>query len=640
MSNLYAFKEIKPVHSSSQLIDVVLSKTQRKTPTEVHPGYQIQRIREFYMRKVKFASEAFTDKLKESLNGFPKLSDIHPFFADWLNVLYDKDHYKIALGQLNMIVNVIEKIQKDYVKLMKYADSLYRCKTLKVAAMGRMCTAVKKLKPSLEYLEEVRRHVARLPSIDPFAPTLLLFGFPNVGKSSFINKITRANVEVSPIPFSTQSLFIGHTFHSNVKIQVIDSPGVLDRALDQRNTIEMQSLTALAHLKTAVLFIVDISENCGHSLVDQLSLFESLKPLFAKKPVTLILNKVDLVSFENLDDSSKELLKNFNEKNPEVAVLQLSTTDDKLIEETKDYACKIMLESRQNNKKDASLLKTDEDYLSGVRVVLPTKKRRVEPTEYIPESVIKERTNQVKEPIKTLKELQEEFGGAGVFAFPSQEHFLLENEEWKYDAVPEIINGKNIWDYVDPDIEARLEELEKENMNELGMDEEMIIDAEELEDLATQKQINGTIPMLKLSAKLNRHVRVKKQTANLQAIKRRLQAKGKNPEEEIARVTSKIADRMSARRKRSKDNNEMEIEDEEKEASFGKRLRDARENQKSISQREKWFKSDNVAEMRRRKIQKQSLKRGEAGDADRRVTVKKPKHLFAGKMSMGTSNKR
>ena len=640
MSNLYAFKEIKPVHSSSQLIDVVLSKTQRKTPTEVHPGYQIQRIREFYMRKVKFASEAFTDKLKESLNGFPKLSDIHPFFADWLNVLYDKDHYKIALGQLNMIVNVIEKIQKDYVKLMKYADSLYRCKTLKVAAMGRMCTAVKKLKPSLEYLEEVRRHVARLPSIDPFAPTLLLFGFPNVGKSSFINKITRANVEVSPIPFSTQSLFIGHTFHSNVKIQVIDSPGVLDRALDQRNTIEMQSLTALAHLKTAVLFIVDISENCGHSLVDQLNLFESLKPLFAKKPVTLILNKVDLVSFENLDDSSKELLKNFNEKNPEVAVLQLSTTNDKLIEETKDYACRIMLESRQNNKKDASLLKTDEDYLSGVRVVLPTKKRRVEPTEYIPESVIKERTNQVKEPIKTLKELQEEFGGAGVFAFPSQEHFLLENEEWKYDAVPEIINGKNIWDYVDPDIEARLEELEKENMNELGMDEEMIIDAEELEDLATQKQINGTIPMLKLSAKLNRHVRVKKQTANLQAIKRRLQAKGKNPEEEIARVTSKIADRMSARRKRSKDNNEMEIEDEEKEASFGKRLRDARENQKSISQRDKWFKSDNVAEMRRRKIQKQSLKRGEAGDADRRVTVKKPKHLFAGKMSMGTSNKR
>lgn len=91
-------------------------------------------------------------------------------------------------------MSVIDKIQKDYVKLMKFSDSLYRCKTLKVAALGWMCTAVKKLKPSLEYLEEVWKHISRLPSIDPFAPTVLLFGFPNVGKSSFINKITWANV--------------------------------------------------------------------------------------------------------------------------------------------------------------------------------------------------------------------------------------------------------------------------------------------------------------------------------------------------------------------------------------------------------------------------------------------------------------
>ena len=35
-------------------------------------------------------------------------------------------------------------------------DSLYRCKALKRAALGRMCTVVKKLQPSLAYLDEVR----------------------------------------------------------------------------------------------------------------------------------------------------------------------------------------------------------------------------------------------------------------------------------------------------------------------------------------------------------------------------------------------------------------------------------------------------------------------------------------------------
>lgn len=144
-------------------------------------------------------------------------------------MLYDKDHYKIALGQVNVVRNIVEKIASDYVKLMKFADSLYRCKQLKIAAFGRMCTAVKKIASSMSYLEEVRKHLGRLPSIDPFVPTILIFGCPNVGKSSYINQITKANVEVSSMPFSTQNLFVGHTYFKNVKIQCIDSPGVLDR---------------------------------------------------------------------------------------------------------------------------------------------------------------------------------------------------------------------------------------------------------------------------------------------------------------------------------------------------------------------------------------------------------------------------
>ena len=62
-----------------------------------------------------------------------------------------------------------------------------------------MCTILKKLNSSLIYLEEVRKHLARLPNINPFERTLLITGFPNVGKSSFINNITHANVDVQLI---------------------------------------------------------------------------------------------------------------------------------------------------------------------------------------------------------------------------------------------------------------------------------------------------------------------------------------------------------------------------------------------------------------------------------------------------------
>jgi len=43
-------------------------------------------------------------------------------------------------------------------------------------------------------------------------------------------------------------------------------------------------------------------------------------------------------------------------------------------------------------------------------------------------------------------------GGAGVFNYPKNEEFKLLKDEWKYDIVPEIFNGKNIADFVDADI--------------------------------------------------------------------------------------------------------------------------------------------------------------------------------------------
>ena len=54
-----------------------------------------------------------------------------------MNVLYDRDHYKLALAQVNTARGLIERLGKDYVRLLKYGDSLFRCKQLKRAGMGR-----------------------------------------------------------------------------------------------------------------------------------------------------------------------------------------------------------------------------------------------------------------------------------------------------------------------------------------------------------------------------------------------------------------------------------------------------------------------------------------------------------------------
>ncbi|KAL6552878.1 hypothetical protein OROHE_008242 [Orobanche hederae] len=57
------------------------------------------------MRKVKFTQQNFQDKLSTIIDEFPRLDSIHPFYGDLLHVLYNKDHYKLALGQISTATN-------------------------------------------------------------------------------------------------------------------------------------------------------------------------------------------------------------------------------------------------------------------------------------------------------------------------------------------------------------------------------------------------------------------------------------------------------------------------------------------------------------------------------------------------------
>ena len=73
MGTKYNFKSITVIPTYKEFIDIILSKTQRKTPTEVHKHFKISRIRGFYMRKVKFTQQNFHDKLDGIINEFPKI---------------------------------------------------------------------------------------------------------------------------------------------------------------------------------------------------------------------------------------------------------------------------------------------------------------------------------------------------------------------------------------------------------------------------------------------------------------------------------------------------------------------------------------------------------------------------------------
>ncbi|KAL3910411.1 MAG: hypothetical protein SGPRY_009067, partial [Prymnesium sp.] len=515
------------------------------------------------MRKVKFTHMNYHDKLTQILTDFPRLDDVHPFYADLINVLYDRDHFKLALGQMNIARQLIDKVGKDYVKLLKYGDSLYRCKTLKRAALGRMCTIMKRQKGALEYLEQarphdnreaglgchmtivkaVRQHMMRLPSIDPTTRTLIVAGYPNVGKSSFMNKVTRANVDVQPYAFTTKSLYVGHMDYKYLRWQVIDTPGVLDKPLEERNTIEMQSITALAHLQCCVLYVVDISEQCGYSIEQQVALFESIKPLFQGKPLVVAVNKVDVRGPDELRQDELAHLQRLRECGAKVVFMSTlaepalvthstaATFAQVGLVDVKNAACDLLLAQRVETKLSGSKV---EGVINRLRVSEPAPRDSRARGVSIPKSVLASRDRGARTltspspfypavlphlvyrllcslptfppftlagPVsnadssstdlpdlpkrRTQRDEQEEHGGAGVYSFPLQRQWELKKPEWVDDCIPEIMDGKNIFDFVDPEIEAKLEELEAEEEERAALaaakDDDVMDDPEEAE---------------------------------------------------------------------------------------------------------------------------------------------------------------
>lgn len=623
----YNFKKITVVPSGKDLIDITLSKTQRKTPTVVHKHYKISRIRSFYTRKIKFTQQNFHDRLSMIITEFPKLDDVHPFYADLMNVLYDRDHYKLALGQINTAKNLIDNVSKDYVRLLKFADSLYRCKQLKRAALGRMCTIMKRQNQSLQYLEQVRQHLSRLPSIDPNTRTLLVCGFPNVGKSSFMNKVTRADVEVQPYAFTTKSLFVGHMDYRYLRWQVVDTPGILDHALENRNTIEMQAITALAHLRAAVLYVMDVSQQCGHSLEDQLSLFDSIKPLFANKPTFIVLNKIDIVRPEELDQSIKDELAQLEAKG--TAIFSMSTVTEEGVSAVKMATCDALLAQRVEAKLKG---KNATDLISRIHVAVPGEMDENKRPPHIPEGARTKRIANDPTAVKRKTERDIELEEGDDYSLDLRKNYMLENPEEKYDRIPEILDGHNIADFIDTDILQKLDELEKE---------EQQFEAAGMYD--SEPEDPEVIAMRSMATK----IRAKKKLLRIESHNKK---SGNRPgvSRATARASRSLERRKSKERRKSVTNEDAMETDDIALPNNRKRTRSQVSQHRSQSMskppRDKSGLRDESQVTKARKkmkmAQKPFAKYSRKGEADRKIATKMPKHLFAGKRKMGKTGRR
>ncbi|KAH6659746.1 P-loop containing nucleoside triphosphate hydrolase protein [Truncatella angustata] len=653
------WKDIPPVPTNQEFLDIVLSRTQRRLPTQIRSGFKISRIRGFYTRKVKFTQETFSEKFSLILESFPRLEDIHPFHKDLLNTLYDSDHYKIALGQLSTAKHLIESISRDYVRLLKYAQSLFQCKQLKRAALGRMATLLKRLKDSLAYLDQVRQHLGRLPSIDPNTRTLLLCGFPNVGKSSFLKSISRADVEVAPYAFTTKSLYVGHFDFKYLRFQAIDTPGLLDGPLESKTTVEMQSITAIAHLRSAILYFIDCSEQCGYPIKAQIELFKNLKPLFSNKLVFIVCNKIDILKPEELDAATAEELQSLL-SGGDVELLQTSCNTQEGVQDVKNTVCERLIAERVSQKLKAGTNASGNiggrlaDVMGRIHVAQPMNGTALET--FIPEGIKNMRKFDKSDPERRrlARDVEEENGGAGVYNVDLRADYILENPEWKHDRIPEIFDGKNVYDYIDPDIEAKLQALEEEEekLEAEGYydSDEEIDDAEEADVRSKAELIREKQALIRNENKMRKSLKNqaliprKKLKKNLSELEEGLDILGVDTTDLALRARSTTHEErgrsMSRSRMASVATDAMDVDETPRDRLRSK----SRARSQPATNRLEDGVTDELAKTkveRAAKVAQRKMNRmARQGEADRHIGTAMPKHLFAGKRTVGKTQRR
>ena len=172
--------------------------------------------------------------------------------------------------------------------------------------LGKANSYYSKNKKIFKDLEVIRIFLIKLPRFLDMK-TISICGFPNVGKSTLMKKMSKSKVEIKNYPFTTKKLMFSYLKIEDKKvIQLIDTPGLLGR--EKTNLIEKRANIVINNYSSNLIFVIDLTQSCGYSIKNQLKLLDETKKNNSQKDIFIFLSKVDIFEDEDFEEE-KSILK-------------------------------------------------------------------------------------------------------------------------------------------------------------------------------------------------------------------------------------------------------------------------------------------------------------------------------------------
>ncbi|MGB2825854.1 MAG: GTPase [Thermoplasmata archaeon] len=282
------------------MADEILDKAFRKASKVEHSGAtRLDSVRATNISKIKSSSDIIVTTMGRYVKAFPSIDRLSPFYSELIDVTISRDKLKKCLGALDWSRGNVARVARQTTRDMAAARNMEMIDNLRNAAYGRMSSFVKQVRKELVFLGRARDTMRKFPAIDPSVPTAVIAGAPNVGKSQLVGQISTVKPRVAVYPFTTQEISVGVFERKYLRYQIIDTPGLLDRPFNERNTMELRAVLALKYLAHVVVFVLDLSETCGYTVAQQNNLLSDLRSEFGSIPIIEVENKTDLLVSES-----------------------------------------------------------------------------------------------------------------------------------------------------------------------------------------------------------------------------------------------------------------------------------------------------------------------------------------------------
>ena len=309
------FSEIPPIEKYDFYLDIAFGTARNAINAKRSSirGDKIRKARKLEYDRLFIINKTIKSRLVDIAKTFPNFDDLSEFYEQLVRTMLDFDKIKASLGALNWASNKISTFTREYQKRLSSVDTPANMKSVASQYSGRVSSVMRQIAKNLRYLEETRKTVKDFPSIKEDYFTVAIAGFPNVGKSTVLSKLTDSKPDIQPYAFTTKTLNVGYMKHGVRKVQFIDTPGTLNR-IDKMNKIEKIAYLAMKYCADQLVYVYDLTES--YSLEEQEKLHK--KVLAFRKPTLVYLSKTDILPKEVVDSFKKPAIKDIEKLKQEI----------------------------------------------------------------------------------------------------------------------------------------------------------------------------------------------------------------------------------------------------------------------------------------------------------------------------------